>query len=86
VALENKTNFKTEEEEMPGFWKWFLIVLCLFVVIALAATGLFYYFRGGKEHQQPRGVPRSRLIIDPSRTYSVVAETIKTAELHQGHL
>jgi len=86
VALENKTNFKTEEEVMPGFWKWFLIGLCLFVVIALAATGLFYYFRGGKEQQQPRGVPRTGLIIDPSRTDSVLAETTKMAELHQIHL
>jgi heme/copper-type cytochrome/quinol oxidase subunit 2 len=58
-SMNRQTDIKTEEDIAPNFWKWMLVALCLVVLVALAVTGIFYYFRGKNENRQPPGVPQS---------------------------
>ncbi|HSS95971.1 MAG TPA: hypothetical protein VLK33_03015, partial [Terriglobales bacterium] len=52
----------TEQDVAPNFWKWMLLALCAVVILALAATGVFYFSRGRKEKNQPPGTPQTRLL------------------------
>ena len=58
-AMDQHTGVNTEEDIAPNFWKWVLIVLCGFVLVAIVAALLFYFFRGRKENHQPPGIPQT---------------------------
>jgi len=60
--MANKAGQKTEEDVAPNFWKWMIVALCAAVVLALIATGIFYYARGSKEKKQPSGLPQTMML------------------------
>ena len=64
MANIDNHRIKTEAQDAPNFWKWMLGALIAVVLIALALTAIFYFFRGRKENRAPSGVPQTTLMVN----------------------
>jgi hypothetical protein len=83
--MDQRPNMKTVQDTAPNSWKWVLIIFCVMVLVALTATGIFYYFRGRQENRQPPGVPQSmvwregiKLSVNVGEFWSQVPTTFRS--------